>query len=379
MALAAASRATAQPGISSVDGTIGSDGTENTTVTNLPPVDNPQPKLVQPSWSDAQASSPGNPLGNKELSTKGKALSLLLQAGLGAAAGAAAAVPDNPHISKGLGPSAVAGARVPFEEAEQANTLTQQQLEQQRTKAQIAAAVPMAQAELAKTQAMTGWYNQRGEAVGEHNLKAGDILVDKDGNVISHGADVGAAAQAKQAGKDAATTAAVTNLGGSPQQILSAIGVRTPTAKNVTTAQMYLDANNGDPGAAIKSMNADRLAHATTLHTLIASLRSTASSDNAALKTDPVFSGLTKQRDGLLAAANHELATGELDPNSGATVAKLQKQASDLTAQMSARRAQLVRPSAPAGNGSQGGQPFTHVSSDGRWGWTGSAWVATGK
>jgi len=356
MALASASARTAAPGGSSIDGSIGPDGTENETATNTPPPDNPQPKLVQPSWADAQASSPGAPLANKELTSKGKLLSLLIQTGIGAGEGYAAASQGSPRFGyPGAGVGFAAGARVPMQIAENANALREEQLKQNLTSAQISALPQQQHAELAKTQAETNWYNQRGEAVGLHSLKPGDILVNKDGETLGNGADVGATAQAKATGKAEGTAEAVTSMGGTPAQVLSALGVKTPTEKNTSTAQMYLDAANGDPGAAIKAMNNDRTQHSITLHSLIANLRPTASSDNAQLRSDPTYTGLLRQRDGLLQAANHELINGELDPNSATTVAKLQSQADGLTQQMNARRAAILKPSSSTASPTAGG------------------------
>ncbi len=215
----------------------------------------PQPKVVTPTWTQANAAKdPG-----AELTTKGKVLDLLLTAGMGAANGMAAGVPTNPHISPGVGPALAAGFQTPFVMQQQKNTLTQADLEQQKEKAQIAALPVQAQTELDLKRAQTAWYNQRGEAVGEHNLKAGDTLVDKDGNVIRQGASTQDISQQKQAGKDAANVSAVQNAGGTPAQVLAALGVKNPTQQNTNLAQMYLDKNNGDPGAAIKNMNADKV------------------------------------------------------------------------------------------------------------------------
>lgn len=342
-ALATASRATAQPGGSSVDGTINSDGTESERVVNTPPPDLPQPRMVTPNFVEANSSAPGSPLVNKELTTKGKVLSLLLQAGEGAAAGAAAGAVKNPHISPGLGEAAEAGVNVPFNEQQKANELRNEQLKQNLTQAEINALPQQQQTELNLKRAQTTWYNQRGEAVGEHNLKAGDTLVDKDGNVIGQGADVAATAAAKATGKATGTAQAVQNLGGTPAQVLSALGVKNPTAKNTSVAQMYLDANNGDAGAAVNAMNRDKVSTANQINTTVANLRAVGKSDTAAVQrtinADPQYSGLKRQRDALLTKLADEQASGAIDAS---TVTGLQQQADTLTAKMTARRAQIV-------------------------------------
>jgi hypothetical protein len=256
IALAQSLAKTAQPGTSDVEGTINPDGTDNTTVTDLAPPTTPQPKMVQPSF--AEATSGGTNFTSPELTSKGKVLSGLLIAMHGAARGMAASVPTNPHISPGLGPALAAGFETPFAMKEQQDALTQQQLEQAKERAQIAALPIQAQTELALKRAQTNWYNQRGESVGEHDLKPGDTLVDRDGNVIRAGLTPQQIAQQKAAGKDAANVAAVQNAGGTPEQVLAALGVK-PTKQNTSLAQMYLDKNNGDPGAAIKNMNADKV------------------------------------------------------------------------------------------------------------------------
>jgi hypothetical protein len=257
-ALAAASAATSAPGTSSVNGTLNPDGSDNiSSVVNGDAPIAPQPKVVHP--STGAATSGGTDPFSSELTTKGKALSSLLLAAQGAARGEAAGVPTNPHISPGVGPSLAAGFETVPALKEQQNQLAMQQLEQQKEKTQIAALPLQAQTELGLKRAQTTWYNQRGEAVGEHNLKPGDVLVDKEGNVVSQGGSVKDNATAKQEGKDAGTAAAVTNAGGTPTQVLTALGVKTPTKQNTTLAQMYLDKNNGDPGAAIKNMNADKV------------------------------------------------------------------------------------------------------------------------
>lgn len=377
-ALALASAATAQPGTSNVNGTINDDGSDNTTVTqNAPPV-TAQPRVVTPSFGQANDGGT-NPFSN-ELTSKGKVLSLLLTAGMGAARGAAAAVPTNPHISPGLGPSIEAGFSTIPALKEQQNTLAQQQLEQQKETAQIAALPLQAQTELGLKRAQTAWYNQRGESVGEHDLKAGDTLVDKDGNVIQQGASVAAAAQQKESGKLAGTVGAVQSAGGTPIQVLTALGVKNPTDKNTNTAQMYLDANNGDPGAAIKAMNADHLQLATGIHSAIAALHAPGAGLSAAqqrqLKSDPEYAGLAAQQ----AALSRKLGEMQSDPFADPkAVTTAQQSATAVATRMSAARSRVFGGGAASPNTPGPQQPFSHVSSDGKWGWNGVTWVATGR
>jgi len=134
-ALALASAATAQPNTSNVDGTLNPDtytqevaggpltkqSSDNTTVTqNAPPV-TAQPRVVTPSFG--QANDGGTNPFSSALTTKGKVLSGLLVAMQGAARGAAASVPTNPHISPGIGPALAAGVETPFAMKQQQNEL----------------------------------------------------------------------------------------------------------------------------------------------------------------------------------------------------------------------------------------------------------------
>ena len=159
-ALAASSAKTAQPGTSTVDGTLGAPtvtssqsapvpdggigpvqdnidsvtpGQDKTTVGNSDAPIGAQPKLVPQTW--AHANSAKDP--SSQMTTKGNVLSLLLDAGRGAANGMAAGVPTNPHISPGIGPSLAAGFNTPFMEKQKQNALTQEELEQQEKQAQI--------------------------------------------------------------------------------------------------------------------------------------------------------------------------------------------------------------------------------------------------
>jgi hypothetical protein len=126
-ALAAASAKTAQPGTSSVDGTVGPDGTSNTTLMNNDAVASAQPKIVHPSVADASAGG-SNPFGS-EMTTKGKILSGLLLAAQGAARGAAASMPINGgRTGVGLGPALSAGFETPIALKEQQNELEKQGL-----------------------------------------------------------------------------------------------------------------------------------------------------------------------------------------------------------------------------------------------------------
>jgi hypothetical protein len=160
--------------------------------------------------------------------------------------------------------------------------------------------------------------------------------------LLGRGADVGDVAKSKQAGKEAGTVAAVQNAGGTPAQVLSALGVKNPTDKNTTTAQMYLDSNDGDPAAAIKAMNADRVSTSNSIHANIARLRSIDGGDSPAVsrmvKSDPQYSGYQKQRDALVSRLATEQANSFSDPK---VVSSLQTQTDALTQKMIARRAAL--------------------------------------
>jgi hypothetical protein len=348
------------------------NGPDQQTSKFVAPPESAQPQITRPTWQQAQASD--NPA---EL-TKGGKLASLLQVGLeGAARGAAAGVPTNPHISPGLGPSLEAGVETPFAMKQQANALLQQNLEQQKEKAQIAALPLQAQTELGLKRAQTEWYNQRGEAVGEHNLKPGDVLVDKDGNVVTHGGSVADTAAAKAQGKGAGTIAAVQNAGGTIEQAFAALGIKNPTPQNKTEMQAYIDANKGDIGAAIKQRNADRVNTSGAIHASIAKLHAVDGGDSPTtvrtVNADPQYSGLKQQRNALLSRLAAEQASGAID---APTVNALQTQADTLTQKMTARRSQIVpTPNAAPVTSSHAPGQFSHVSASGKYGWNGQNWV----
>jgi hypothetical protein len=151
-ALALASAATAQPNTSNVDGTLNPDtytqevaggpltkqSSDNTTVTqNAPPV-TAQPRVVTPSFG--QANDGGTNPFSSALTTKGKVLSGLLVAMQGAARGAAASVPTNPHISPGIGPALAAGVETPFAMKQQQNELEKEGAQNKLIASQISMA-----------------------------------------------------------------------------------------------------------------------------------------------------------------------------------------------------------------------------------------------
>ena len=132
-------------------------GQDNTTVGMQDAPIGTQPRLVKPSFAEANAT--GGPLSDK-LTSKGKILSFLIDAAQGAAAGDAAARTGDPrHGYAGLGSAAEAGFNVPIQNAQRRNALEQQQLEMQKTQAQTAAIPGHAAAELAEMQARTGNLN----------------------------------------------------------------------------------------------------------------------------------------------------------------------------------------------------------------------------
>src|ERR1017187_6192722 len=119
-----------QPSTSDVQGTIGEDqpatapmanagdvvpGPDNLTVRSVQPVAGPQPRMITPTFADANTNGGFT---SPQLTTKGKVLSMLLTAGEGAAAGAAASLPINGGRTRvGLGPQALAGVPLPFQPA----------------------------------------------------------------------------------------------------------------------------------------------------------------------------------------------------------------------------------------------------------------------
>jgi uncharacterized protein YlzI (FlbEa/FlbD family) len=168
-AIASASAATAQPGTSSITGpgggapqiplpTITSTQVGDTPPGGVGPMQTPdvtvtpgqdrntvgmqdapigaQPKVVHPNFADANAA--GGPFYSPELTTKGRALSLLLSGVEGAANGMAASMPINGgHTGVGVGPALAAGFQTPFMEQQKRNALINEQLEQQEKQAQI--------------------------------------------------------------------------------------------------------------------------------------------------------------------------------------------------------------------------------------------------
>ena len=290
-ALAAASAATAQPGTSSINGPNGGapqiplptitttqqdgpmgdgsgpilprpdittvdPGQDRNVVTQNAPIVGAQPKLVHPTY--AQALSSGNP---SEVSTKGTVLHLLMEAGLGALAGdAAARTRDASGRYPGASAGFVAGMNLPFQQQERANALAQQQAAIAHTRAETAAIPGMSAADLALKQAQTGYFGARTDVTG--NKKVGDQIIGPDGKVIYSGltpAQISANAAAAASGKATGKATAITNAGGTPEQVLTALGVKDHSQPNTSVAQMYLDRNNGDPDAAIKQMQADKI------------------------------------------------------------------------------------------------------------------------
>ena len=140
IAMAQSAAKTAQPGVDQVNGTINDDGTENTqTFVGSEPV-TAQPRMVTPSFADANQSG-ASLFANPALTTKGKALDLLLQAGLGALAGDAAARQGHPRdrVIPERQRAPKQGVNVGFQQQQRANELKNEQLEQQLKSAEIAA------------------------------------------------------------------------------------------------------------------------------------------------------------------------------------------------------------------------------------------------
>jgi hypothetical protein len=236
-------------------------GQDKTTVGNSDAPIGAQPKLVHPTWAQANASKDPS----SELTNKGTVLSLLLDAAQGAANGWAAGVPTNPHISPGLGPSLAAGFNTPFMEKQKQNALTQEGLEQEKEKAQIASLPLQAASQRALITSEIGRNNAIADTRGSFTSKPGDIRYDKNGDELGRGEDPNAVAASKQSGKLSATASAVKAAGGTPEQVLSALGVKNPTQANISKAQMYLDSNEGDPTRALAAMQKDGIAFHTAL------------------------------------------------------------------------------------------------------------------
>jgi hypothetical protein len=313
------------------------------------------------------------------MTTKGNVLSLILDAVQGAAAGAAAGVPTNPHISPGIGPSLAAGVDTPFVERRKENLLTQEQLEQQKTAAQTAAIPGHASAELRELNSRSDYYDAAANTKGQR--KVGDQIIGPDGKVIYAGLtpdQITANAAAAASGKATGKAAGITNAGGTPEQVLSALGVK-PDKQNTTTAQLYLNAADGDPTQAITNMNRDRVANSSAIHGNIAKLKSVDAGDTPAMartiRGDPQYGGYLKQRDALLSKLATAQSNSFSDPKD---IAAMQSQAEWLTQKMVNRRAEITsKPSAPSQQtNAPSQQSFSHVSSDGKWGWNGTQWVA---
>lgn len=397
LALASASRATAAPGVSSVDGTIGPDGTENETVSNTPPPDNPQPKLVQPSWSDAQASSPGNPLGNKELSTKGKALTLLLQTGLGAIAGDAAGRTGSPRYGyPGASAGGVAGMRIPFQIAEEANLLKGQQLDQARIAAQTAAAVPMAQANLAKTQAETANYAAQSARRGYFTIPGVGLVSPDDSQPNGYRLVVGEPAKKDLADTDS-RQAFLQSV--DPDGKIFSAKERAVFAANGTFPKETAERNPTEWGLRLDAQSSDPAVSGPATKALAAAQQSQIAFHKAIQKQNDPSAGMTAAQKRTLASnpdwtsgqeelkgANESLAKSyayaetysKVDPESDPQVQADRKHVAAVMARMEAAKQKALGGTAQTQPSAQP-QTFTHGSSDGKWLWNGQQWVATGK
>jgi len=183
-------------------------------------------RMVTPSFADANQSG-ASPFANPALTTKGKALDLLLQAGLGALAGDAAARQGSPRTGyPGAAAGAEAGVNVGFQQQQRANELKNEQLEQQLKSAEIAALPIQQQTELRLKNNQADWYGARGQAAGDRTLNPGQEMVGRGGQVIATGADPGDVAGEKTTAQLNARIAAITAQGGGSKEILSALGVK---------------------------------------------------------------------------------------------------------------------------------------------------------
>ena len=253
-ALAAASAKTAMPGTSALEGTIGQPqvspapmadagdvvpGVDNTSSKFIAPPESAQPKIVQPSF--AEATSGGTNPFSKELTKKGTALSLLLTAMEGASRGMAASVPINGgHTSVGLGPALAAGFDTIPEMKARQNALAQQELEQQKEKAQIAALPAqtalqraLTQSEIDKNNATT---NRKDlitvPGVGLVDSTGRTIVPEPDAEEKANAAIEARLKQAKAAGLDPEQTA---------QFVYGIKPGRDPVASNAAADEAYRD------------------------------------------------------------------------------------------------------------------------------------------
>jgi hypothetical protein len=185
------------------------------------------PTVSTPTFAEAQ-DKPG------ALTTKGRALSLILSGIEGAAVGDAAARQGSPRTGyPGASAGAVAGLRLPFEQAQQRNELAAEQLQQQKTQAEIAALPQQQAAERAHLVAQTNLANANA-ARKDNYVIPGVGLVDSSGGVIVPEPSLGAKSQAEIAVKK--TEAASAGL--DPEQTLQYVYGIKPTPQNVDQQEL---------------------------------------------------------------------------------------------------------------------------------------------
>jgi len=163
---------------------------------------------------------------------------------MGAAAGAAASAPINGgHTSVGAGPGAMAGIQLPFQMQQQRNQIAQEQLEQEKEKAQIAGIPGQQAAERAHLAAETNLANA-GAARKDNYVIPNVGLVDSSGSVVVPEPSLGAKSQAEIDTKRKEAASA----GLDPEQTLQYVYGIKPTTTQGVDQQELTDWMQKNPG-----------------------------------------------------------------------------------------------------------------------------------
>jgi hypothetical protein len=378
-------------------------GQDNTTVGMQDAPIGTQPRLVKPSFAEANAT--GGPLSDK-LTSKGKILSFLIDAAQGAAAGDAAARTGDPrHGYAGLGSAAEAGFNVPIQNAQRRNALEQQQLEMQKTQAQTAAIPGHAAAELAEMQARTGNLNAQANRRENYTVPGVGLVSPDASQPNGYRVVVPEPAKGKDLGDADSRHAWLQQRDPnnkiwtpSEQAAFEATGQfpKNAAEKNPTEWSLRMDAQDSDPAVsgpankALQQAEQDRINFHKSLQKVNDPSAGMTAAQKRTLGSNPDWTSGQEE----LRGANESLAKNyafaqldpKSDPESDPQVQADRKHVAAVLGRMEAAKSRALGGSsnAPASNvtpvaSHQTAQSFSHVSSDGKWGWNGTSWVATGK
>jgi hypothetical protein len=376
-----------------------------------------QPQMIIPTWQQAQASGGGELSAmNPMLSTKGKVLGTLLQAGLGAAVGDAAARQGSPRTGyPGASAGAMAGMQLPFQQRQQQMELENEQLAQQRQRAQIAALPGTLQQERDLRASEIAKNNAVSDRKEVFQAKDGSILErQSDGSLKSLYAapdkpDAADTVQGRQeiiskmkaaaygtpdldaSGNLTGRTAGVPYSLTPAQETAFLLTGKIPETKegNPNQSELLLRAAQGDQ-TALKALQlqSDNEIRTHNGYNANSDLDGMSAGQQRAIKNDAQWSNINRRMGALTQQYARQAA---FDPD-GAKA--LSAQIDDLANQAEQRKAQILQggklslkgsnqptaipmavshqPSAPA-------QQFSHLSASGKFGWNGTQWVPTGK